>query len=102
MLKKENLTISQTKADRDLEHDEVGGPPGEHEDGLVGQGGVHNLVGHKLRVQDLDDLALKERNVAFSSKRHQLQERLEKYHLHPIKHASVDVGGADDGRLHEV
>ena len=42
-----------------LEHDEVGGPPGEHDDGLVGQGGVHHLVGHKLGVQDLDDLALK-------------------------------------------
>ena len=61
-----------------LEHDEVGGPPGEHEDGLVGQGGVHNLVGHELGVQDLDDLALKERKEVFSSKRYQLQGRVEK------------------------
>ena len=27
-----------------LEHDEVGGPPGQHEDRLVGEGGVHHLV----------------------------------------------------------
>ena len=27
-----------------LEHDEVGRPPGQHKDRLVGEGGVHHLV----------------------------------------------------------
>ena len=41
-------TLTKTNKERcveeNLEHDEVGGPPGQHDDGLVGQGGVHHLV----------------------------------------------------------
>ena len=55
--------MNKNKQKWNLEHDEVGGPPGEHDDGLVGQGGVHHLVCHKLGVQDLDDLALKKRKM---------------------------------------
>ena len=43
-------TMNKNKQKWNLEHDEVGGPPGEHDDGLVGQGGVHHLVCHKLGV----------------------------------------------------
>ena len=39
--------MNKNKQKWNLEHDEVGGPPGEHDDGLVGQGGVH----HPLVVQ---------------------------------------------------
>ena len=56
MLQKKNQininvkTMNKNKQKWNLEHDEVGGPPGEHDDGLVGQGGVHHLVCHKLGV----------------------------------------------------
>ena len=42
--------MNKNKQKWNLEHDEVGGPPGEHDDGLVGQGGVHHLVCDKLGV----------------------------------------------------
>ena len=41
----------------DLKHEEVGGPPGQEDDLLVGEGGVHHRAGDKLRIEDGDDLA---------------------------------------------
>ena len=43
--------------DADLKHEEVGGPPGQEDDLLVGEGCVHHRARHKLRVEDGDDLA---------------------------------------------
>ena len=42
----QNLDQNQQErcVEENLKHDEVGGPPGQHDDGLVGQGGVHHLV----------------------------------------------------------
>ena len=40
-----------------LEHEEVGGPPWQEDDLLVGQGGVHHRGGDKVRLQNGDDLA---------------------------------------------
>lgn len=46
-----------------LQHEEVGGPPGQEDDLLVGESGVDDRAGDKLGVEDGDDLAGTPENI---------------------------------------